>query len=116
MATNLALDRLRSRSRRKRYEPVHEADALTDNIEPERQVSAGQALEVVRRALQELPERYRQVFYLDRLGDKTAVEIGRDLGIGERQVRTYLRRTLVYCQLRLDGITAADAKERITTL
>lgn len=116
VAANLAVDRLRSRSRSERYDTVHDVDELTDTLEPERQVSASEALGLVRRALRELPPRYQQVFLLDRAGEKTAVQIGQELGIGERQVRTYLRRILVYCQLRLDGIPAATAMERILAL
>jgi RNA polymerase sigma factor (sigma-70 family) len=116
VAANLAVDRLRSRSRSERYDTVRDPDELTDTLEPERQVSASEALHLVRQALRELPPRYQQVFYLDRAGGKTAIQIGQELGIGERQVRTYLRRILVYCQQRLDGIPAESAMERVLTL
>lgn len=116
VATNLSVDRLRMRARSERYDPIQDAENLTDTMQPEQKVSASEALAIVHRALDELPKRYRQILYMDRLGDKTAIQIGKELGLGERQVRTYLRRTLVYCQLRLDGVTAEEAMDRIITL
>ncbi|MBN8888402.1 MAG: sigma-70 family RNA polymerase sigma factor [Rudaea sp.] len=116
VATNLSVDRLRMRARSERYDPIQDAENLTDTVQPEQKVSASEALDIVRRALNELPKRYRQILYMDRLGDKTAIQIGKELGIGERQVRTYLRRTLMYCQLRLDGVAAEEAMDRIITL
>lgn len=116
VATNLSVDRLRMRARSERYDPIQDAEDLTDTVQPEQKVSAAEALDMVRRALGELPKRYRQILSMDRIGDKTAAEIGKELGLGERQVRTYLRRTLVYCQLRLDGVAAAEAMDRIITL
>lgn len=116
VAANLSVDRLRRRAYSERYDPVHDAADLTDSVQPEQQASAEEALDIVKHALRELPERYRRILYLDRVDERTALQIGAELGLGERQVRTYLRRTLVYCQLRLDGVPAAEALDRIVTL
>lgn len=112
-AANLAVDRLRRRSRVQRLEPVYDEDELTDTRSPSRQAIASEELEIVRRALLELPERYRQAFLMRRIDELDTTTIGQRLGIKETQVRTYLRRVVAYCQLRVDGVSADDARQSV---
>jgi hypothetical protein len=35
------------------------------------------------------------------------------LGVGERMARNYVRRSAQYCRLRLDGMTARDARREV---
>lgn len=112
-AVNIAQDRLRHRVRGERLEKIYEADELTDTLSPDRQYAAREDLAIVRQALMELPERYRRAFLLSRIEEKSVEEIGQALGLRDSQTRKYLRRVVAYCRLRLDGLTGAEAKERI---
>jgi RNA polymerase sigma factor (sigma-70 family) len=113
VAANIALDRIRRRARSERFEEVYEGDDLTTQMSPDRHVFASSSLEMVKRALLELPERYRRAFLLHRFEDKNTAQIGRELGIQERQARNYIRRTVTYCRLRLDGATEQEAREQL---
>ncbi len=113
VAANLALDRIRRRSRSERFEDVYESEDLTTEVGPDREVLASASLDVVRRALLELPERYRRAFLLHRFEDQTTAQVGRALGIQERQARNYVRRAVAYCRMRLDGVAERDAKEQL---
>ncbi len=109
VATNLASDRLRSRFRRGESEPLEMFDELQDNAEPERTAIADEQLALLAVALNELPARCRDAFVLYRYEEKTQVEIATQLGISERMVRNYLTRALLYCKLRVDGLSADGA-------
>lgn len=112
-AANLAVDRLRRRSRAQRLEPVYDEDELTDTRSPGRQAIASEELAIVRRALLELPEHYRQAFLMRRFDELDTTTIGQRLGVKETQVRTYLRRVVAYCQLRVDGVSAEAAQRSV---
>ncbi len=112
-AVNIAQDRLRHRIRGEQIEKVYDLDELTDTLSPDRLYAAREDLAIVRQALLELPERYRRAFLLSRIEEKSVEEIGEELGLRDSQTRKYLRRVVAYCRLRLDGLTSAEAKERI---
>lgn len=112
-AANIAVDRIRHRLRVERLEETLEAEDLTDRVSPDREISGQEELTMLRRALIELPERYRRAFLLHRFEQRSAEEIGAELGLKATQVRLYLRRVLAYCRLRLDGATPADAQVQV---
>ena len=112
-AANIALDRIRRRIRSDRLDEIYCEDDLTNTVDPDREVSAREALATVRQALMELPARYRRAFLLNRFDDMSTEDIGRELGIKETQTRKYLRRVTAYCRLRMDGLTEIEAKERV---
>jgi len=111
VAANIALDRLRRRTRSERAEEVYETEDLTTTLGPDRHAQASESLKLVRQALQELPSQFRRALLLHRFEGKTTEEIGRELGVRERQARNYVRRAVAYCRLRLDGVTERQAKE-----
>ncbi len=112
-AANIALDRVRHRLRAARLDEVHEEEDLTSHLSPEREASALQAMEALRRAVDELPPRYRHAFLSHRLEERSTGEIGRDLGVNERQARNYVQRAIAYCRLRVDGHPESDAKAKL---
>ncbi|MDB5974054.1 MAG: sigma-70 family polymerase sigma factor [Nevskia sp.] len=112
-AANIALDRIRHRACSERFDVIYDPDDLTNQLGPDREVLARDELKVVRRALLELPPNYRRAFLLSRFEEKSTEEIGRELGIKDTQTRLYLRRAVAYCRLRMDGLTEAEAKERV---
>ena len=112
-AANIALDRIRHRVRSQRLDDTYDDEDLTDQLGPDREVIARDALQAVRQALLELPPSYRRAFLLSRFSDKSTEEIARELGIKNTQTRLYLRRVVAYCRLRMDGLPEAQAKERV---
>lgn len=112
-AANIAIDRIRRRVRAQRMDQVYEDEELTDSISPDREVIAREQLGIVRRALLELPVRYRRAFLMHRFEDMSTEDIGAALGLKETQIRKYLRRAVAYCRLRMDGASAAEAKDSV---
>ena len=112
-AANIALDRIRHRVRAERLDEVYDSDDLTNNIGPDREALAWDELKMVRQALLELPARYRRAFLLSRFDEKSTEDIGLELCLSDSQIRLYLRRVVAYCRLRMDGLTEAEAKERV---
>ncbi len=112
VATNLAVDRLRQRGRRYRYEEDVPTDELeTDLEEPSRRTLAREQLGALIAGLEELPPKCRDAFLLYRLDGVGQQEIAARLGVTERMVRNYITHALVYCRLRADGATPEQAKE-----
>jgi len=112
-AVNIAVDRTRQRRSRDRLDQVFSEEQLIDSTTPDRHLLAFEDLAVVERALHELPPKYRRAFILRRYHERTPEEIADELGIGTRMVRNYICRTTVYCKLRLDGVSAAEARNRM---
>lgn len=113
VAANIALDRIRRRAVSERFDDTYADEDLTTTLGPDRAVQATQSLAVVRQALLELPARHRRAFLLQRFEDKNTTEIGRLLGIKERQARYYISHAVTYCRLRLDGLSEQEAKARV---
>lgn len=113
IAANLAVDRLRRRGSEQRATEATLFEDMDVTTEPERRVIAAEQLEMVRRCLDELPASRRRAFLLHRLHGRSVAEIALELGVTGRMVRHHLERALVYCQLRLDGATADEARKRM---
>lgn len=113
IAANLAVDRLRRRGTEQRAVEATLFEDMDVSTEPERRAIAAQQLALVRICLDELPEARRRAFLLHRVHGRSVAEIATELGVTGRMVRHHLERTLVYCQLRLDGATADEARKRM---
>jgi RNA polymerase sigma factor (sigma-70 family) len=107
-AANLAVDRLRRRSRRPQVSMGDETDLLVFELSPERQICGEQAISVVWAAIRELPAKCRQAFLLHRIHEIHVQEIAVRMNIGECMVRRYIARALEYIRLRLDVVARAD--------
>jgi RNA polymerase sigma-70 factor (ECF subfamily) len=112
-AAHIAADRARQRRNRERLDAQSLAPDFIDAASPDRRALAGEELALVAKALNELPPKYRQAFLLRRFSDRTPEEIAAELGIGLRMVRNYVSRTTIYCKLRVDGLSAAEARKRV---
>jgi RNA polymerase sigma factor (sigma-70 family) len=115
IASNLAIDRLRSRSTRERID-AHWQDPLDEVVQEgpvEREVFAADEMRVFWASLAELPEHYRVAFVMHRIDNLSTGEIARKFDKSERMVRRYLVHALTYCRLRLQGLTRADAEARM---
>lgn len=115
IASNLAIDRLRSRNTRERID-AHHQQPLEDVVQEgpvEREVFAADEMRVFWASLAELPEHYRIAFVMHRIDNLSTSEIAKKIDKSERMVRRYLVRALTYCRLRLHGSNRADAEARM---
>lgn len=103
MAHNLAVDHVRQ-SRREMTDPVPDdvlGDIPHDHPTPEQAVSGQDELARVRAALQELPERTRQVFFLTRVEGMTYRAVARQLSISDSSVQKHLAKAIKHVMQRL---------------
>lgn len=101
-AANLAVDRLRRRSRRSNFISLPECDGAAFELTPERQLSGEQAIGVISDAVAQLPAKCRQAFLLHRVYEVEIDEIAERMGIGACMVRRYVARGLEFVRQRLD--------------
>lgn len=102
-AANLAVDRLRQRSRRNHVTSMAEVDFAVFELTPERQISGKQAMSIIRQAMHELPAKCRRAFILRHSSGLPIDEISRIMGMGECMVRRYVARGLEHIRERLDA-------------
>jgi RNA polymerase sigma-70 factor (ECF subfamily) len=113
VAANIASDRARQRRLHLRIDLANSPEEQIESASPDQQVHAAEQLSLLARALSELPEKYRRAFLLCRIQEWDTSQIAADLGVGERMARNYVSRSARYCRLRLDGVTARDARRDI---
>lgn len=113
IASNIAVDRLRRRNSESRMARRELFDELDYHEEPERRTAAAQELEIIQDCLDELPENCRRAFLLHRLDGLSVADIAEQLNVSGRMVRHHLQRALTYCQLRIEGATAEEARQRM---
>lgn len=99
-ARNLLVDKARKRSVRAAahlpFEMGYEAqNRASKKLSPECQVSAQQELDVVLKAIDDLPDRCRRVFLLQRRNNYTYAKVAEILDISESMVQKHMRRALV---------------------
>ncbi len=116
IALNLAIDRIRARNTRRRIdttklEPVED---LIGQAVVERQVFAADEMKVFWESLGELPAHFRDAFVLSRVEGLATPEIAKRLGRTDRMIRRYVVHALIYCRHRVSGLTADQAKERMS--
>ena len=112
-AANLAVDRIRQRANRERLDRRGPESELIDRVSPDRRLMAAEELGILEQALRELPPQYRRAFVLHRFEEWTTGEIAKELGVQERMARNYISRSAIYCKLRLDGVSPAEANARV---
>jgi RNA polymerase sigma-70 factor (ECF subfamily) len=101
IAANLAVDRLRQRVVH-RQATSHES--FTDWLSApatERRVLAEEEVDLLRRALGELPSKTQEVFQRHFLSGETLQQIAADIDLTDRMVRYHLARALAHCRKRL---------------
>lgn len=112
IAANLAVDHIRHERTARRYARENSfLDEFTFPPTPEHAVRGAQKLQLLERLIDELPPKCRQAFLLHRLENLDFPEIARRMGLGERMVRTYVVRAVLYCRAGLDaadGVTGDD--------
>jgi RNA polymerase sigma factor (sigma-70 family) len=101
-ATNIAIDRMRCRTRREQLDEVALFEEFRETPGPERHAVGRQQVEIVGRLLTELPAKCRQAFLLNRVQGLQPSEIAIRMGIAERTARHYILRAFQHCQAGLD--------------
>jgi RNA polymerase sigma factor (sigma-70 family) len=118
-ATNLAIDRLRHRKTQRRAE---EQPALWSELtatpadlrDPAEQLLAREQAEQLLGYLQELPAKCQRVFDLHRVEGVPQHAVAERLGFSDRMVRRYVTYAMVYCHLRLQGMTVDQVRRKVS--
>lgn len=101
IAANLAIDRLRHRALRART-PLNELfQELLFAPTPEHQALAAEEIEVLRRALRELPGKSACAFTLCMLLGRDMPGVAKEMHLSERAVRWHVQRAFEHCRARL---------------
>jgi len=104
VAANLLAERGRINSRRGAAHAVELDPRLLGEGEepsPERILQSKQAFEALLEALQELPERTRTMFILNRFEDMSGVEIAKALGVSVSAVEKGIMRAIAHLKSRM---------------
>jgi len=106
IARNLAIDHFRRDERRQTFPtPLDRLAGLPDQAVPVDQVlDAAQRLDLLRRAMAELPPRTREIFELNRIEGLTYAEVAQRLGISESSVQKHLARALVHAMRSVQSL------------
>jgi RNA polymerase sigma factor (sigma-70 family) len=112
-AANIAINRAKQRQTRGRIDRMEPIEEPVDQLTPERWMLAAQEVEILKRALFELPPKCRRAFVLHRFQEWGQDQIARELGVQPRMVRHYLLQAGLYCKLRIKGLSPAEAREQV---
>lgn len=107
-AANLAVDRIRSRSRQRQAMSAGLCDELREAPTPDFEAAQAEEAEIVRRLLGELPPKCRQAFLLHRIHGEDVARIARKMQLSERMVRHYIARAVLYCRAGLDAAQSSQ--------
>jgi RNA polymerase sigma factor (sigma-70 family) len=101
IAANIAIDRLRHRTLRART-PLNDLfQDLLFTPTPEHQALAAEEIEIMRRALRELPEKSARAFTLYMLAGRDVYSIAREMHLSQRAVRWHVQRAFEHCRAKL---------------
>ena len=111
IAVNVANDHGRSAVSRcaSRHTDIDNVDLTSDHPSAEREVLAGQHLDLLLEVIENLPPKCKQVFLLSRAGGMTYPEIARHCGISVKMVEKQISRAMAACLAKVggeDGITS----------
>jgi RNA polymerase sigma factor (sigma-70 family) len=109
-AANLATNRLRQRTRRRRIDELVFFDAPLVHRSPEPTWAARQELALIHRAIEELPATCRLAFLMVKFEDASVDDVSRELGLHPRRVRRFVARAIEHCQKALEE--ASDFRGR----
>jgi RNA polymerase sigma factor (sigma-70 family) len=113
IAKRIATDRYRQNHTRSRLDQKHGSADLELASPTEDSVLAADELAQLMSALKELPPKCQHAFLLHKLRGLSTTEVAAQLGITDRMVRNHLQKALAYCRMRVDGVTAQEAKRRV---
>lgn len=105
-AHNLAVDHVRQQKRRltRTVPPDQLGDVPDDAPSAERAADARYRLDLLNRAIAELPDLTQRIFVLNRIEGFTYLEVARRLGISESSVQKHLAKALYHAMQRLKEV------------
>ena len=109
IAKFIAIDRHRQRAIRLRLDRLRELPSTDLSDSTERSCVASDQLSRVMSSLKELPPKCQQAFLLHRLRGLSTIEVAANMGISDRMARSYMRKALIYCRLRSEGVEQDEA-------
>lgn len=101
IANNLLIDQQRFQSKFVDSEESENELEQINDITPEIEVEHKQRLDIVTQAINELPDKTRDVFKMQRLQQIEKSEVASELGISVNMVEKHLRRAVQYCRDKL---------------
>lgn len=111
IARCIAIDRQRHRVSKDRADRLDPFDEFDTSNPTEGQAVASDELARLQSAVDELPRQYRRAFVLQRFQGLSTTEVAARMGLTDRMIRHYIKRALVYCRFRLEGVSRADARK-----
>lgn len=111
-AANLAVDRIRSRTRQRQAMSAGLCDELREAPTPDHEAAQAEEAEIVRRLIGELPPKCRHAFLLHRIEGEEFSQIAQRMALSERMVRHYVLRAVLYCRAGLDAARAANESSK----
>jgi RNA polymerase sigma factor (sigma-70 family) len=103
-AANLAVDRIRhEQTARHAAREIKFLEEFTRQPTPEQFASDAEQIRLLEKLIDELPPKCRRAFLLHKVQGLDFKEIAAQMGLGERMVRTYVVRAVVYCRSELDA-------------
>lgn len=103
MANNLVIDQIRLRRKTTSESECIEVSQLDENS-PEKIADYAQQLDIVTKAINELPDKTRDVFKLQRLQQVDKADVANKMGISVNMVEKHLRKALAYCREKLNKL------------
>lgn len=103
-AANLAVDRIRHEQMKRRMARESKfLEELSAQPTPEQFATDAQELRLAERLIEDLPPKCRRAFLLHKIYGLDFADIAKQMGLGERMVRTYVCRAVLYCRAGLDA-------------
>ena len=102
-AANLATNRLKQRTRRRRIDELVFFETPTTHRSPEPTWAARQELALIHRAIEELPATCRLAFLMVKFDDASVEDVAHELGLHPRRVRRFVARAIEHCQKALQA-------------
>ena len=103
-AANLAVDRIRHEQMKRRMARDSKfLEELSAQPTPEQFATDAQELSLAERLINDLPPKCRRAFLLHKVYGLDFADIAKQMGLGERMVRTYVCRAVLYCRAGLDA-------------
>lgn len=100
IANNLAIDLQRRKSNQVEHQGIEE-NTLISEVSPEHALRQQQQLAIVTQAINELPDKTRDAFKMQRIQQIEKNEVAEKLGISVNMVEKHLRRAVQYCREKL---------------
>jgi RNA polymerase sigma factor (sigma-70 family) len=111
-AANLAVDRLRSRTRQRQAMNAGLCDELRETPTPDYEAAQAEEAEIVRRLIGELPPKCRHAFLMHRIHGEDFPQIAKQMKLSERMVRHYVARAVLYCRAGLDAAQVSKESQK----